>query len=83
MTVEHETPRDQLAHTYDRAFYETLATSVRGSAEVIVSIVVDLVHPPRSSMSAVGGAGPMNEAWPSAWAGRAVRSRPHRAGADN
>jgi SAM-dependent methyltransferase len=45
MTVEHETPRAALAHTYDDAFYEELDTTVRDSAEVVVSLVMELVQP--------------------------------------
>jgi len=35
----------KLGATYDDHFYESLDTDVRGSAEVIVPIVVDLLHP--------------------------------------
>jgi SAM-dependent methyltransferase len=36
---------DRLGSTYDAEFYEELDAQVRGSAEVIVPIVVDLLHP--------------------------------------
>jgi len=39
------TPRDPLGKTYDDSFYETLDPEVRGSAEVVVPIVHDLLHP--------------------------------------
>jgi SAM-dependent methyltransferase len=37
--------RDQLGSTYDDSFYETLDSNVRGSAEVVVPIVVELLRP--------------------------------------
>jgi SAM-dependent methyltransferase len=38
-------PHDQLGSTYDAEFYEELDAQVRGSAEVIVPIVVELLRP--------------------------------------
>jgi len=82
MTVEHETPRDQLAHTYDRAFYETLDASVRGSAEVIVPMVVDLVHP-RSVLDVGCGRGTWLDVFRAAGVGDSISvDGPHIAAAD-
>jgi SAM-dependent methyltransferase len=37
--------QDELESTYDASFYESLDAEVRGSAEVVVPIVVDLLRP--------------------------------------